>query len=797
MAAARATARRLVFGPVGAGWVHGRLGLVRNALRGFIRAVPRVPGILWLALLELLTPCVVVLLAPLFYWRILTPNRLDVATFPIGDFTDLNYPFRRWVAQQLALGEEPFWNPYMSAGHSAIGDIQFRALYLPDTLVAQYSDGAFSVRLLEMDIIGHVAMGSLFTYLLARRLTRSRIGGLVSAIVFGFGGYLSGFPIQQANLLDASVWLPLILLCIDIGADFNLVTAFVAGAVALSFSALAGHPQTLFYVGLASGLYLIFKGWNRGQVRLAALPGLPVHFVGGIALAASALVPAYFHLGQTDRTDVSYAFSSTGFALHEALGLVLPVGFGGTPLYNGIFTLLLVAVGLGSSTRRTNKVFWAGLAVLSLMLSFGGNTFLQPISYLLLGSLKFRQYERSVFLVDLAIAVLAGYGAAELTSARDLRLGWLRRGALWAIAAVLGFSLFAAVQYAGASGDAQPRLLALLDRALFTAIVLGVGAAILFTRERRALRPTVAGLLAALLVGLDLFSTNWQNNLRPGDPEQISAPSPIAEYLESYTTGLYRVASEGLLPGDGNAGSLYHLQDVVGNTPLETRDYAEFTQKVPEVARWQILGVRYVVTQRKIDDPRLHLLRQDGPRNLYELDEKVRLPRAYVVNQTIYAPDHQIALELLKDADLRRTAIVEGAGPVLDGKPDDHSKVQITAYDADGLSLKASLAAPGLLVIGDVDYPGWQAEVDGRPSPIVRTDGIVRGVPLPPGEHVVSMQFVPPGLADGRRLSARAQTLLLYVVEAEIALRVAWAAWRLALRIPWKRIRVLRRRHAA
>ncbi len=676
----------------------------------------------------------------------------------------------------------------MSAGHSAIGDIQFRVLYPPDTWIAQYSGGAFSVRLLEMDIIGHVALASLFTYLLARRLTRSRIGGLVSAIVFSFGGYLAGFPIQQANLLDASVWLPLVLLCIDVGADFNLVTAFVAGAIALSFSALAGHPQTLFYVSLASGSYLLFKGWNQGKIRVAALPGLPILLVGGIALAASALIPAYFHLGQTDRTEVSYAFSSTGFTLHEILGLVLPVGFGGTPLYNGVFTLLLVAVGLGSSRRRANKVFWAILAVLSLMLSFGGNTFLQPISYLLLGSLKFRQYERTVFLVDLSIAVLAGYGAAALAGAHDLRLGWLRRGALWASAAVLGLGIFAAGQYVAASGDAQARLASLLDRAVFVALILGVGAAILFSRERRALRPPIAGLLAALLVSLDLFSTNWQNNLRPGDPDQILAPTPIAEYLESYTTGLYRVASEGLLPGDGNAGSLFRLQDVVGNTPLETRDYADFTQKVPEVARWQTLGVRYVVTQRKIDDPRLHLLRQDGPRNLYELDAKVRLPRAYIVNQTIYAPDHEIALDLVKDADLRRTAIVEGDGPVLDGKADDRSRVQITSYDANSLSLKASLAAPGLLVVGDVDYPGWQAEVDGRPVPIVRTDGIVRGIPLSPGEHVVSMQFVPPGLADGRRVSALAQAYLLYIVEAEISLRIAWVVLRLARRLPWKRL---------
>lgn len=769
-----------------------RLGGLRGRLQHIAR---RVPIALWQAGLELLTPCVSVLLAPLFYWRILTPDPLDAATFPTGDFTDLNYPFRRWVAEQLARGEDPYWDPFMSGGHSAIGDIQFRILYPPDTWLAQLGGASFPVRLLEMEIVGHVAAACLFTYLLVRRLSGSRIGGLASAIVFAFGGYLSGFPIQQANLLDASVWLPLILLCIDVGAEYGVVSAFVAGAVGLSLAALAGHPQTLAYVGLASGLYLLYKSWGHGRIRWTTIVGLPILFVGGLALAAEALIPAYLHLQLTDRTNVSYAFSSTGFALHEALGLVLPSGFGGTPLYNGIFTLLLVAVGLSTPTRRSNKLFWAGLAVLSLILSFGGNTFLQQISYLLLGPLKFRQYERSVFLVDLCVAVLAGYGAAELSHARDLALGWLRRVSIGAVSAIVGFGVLAAVQYAGAAGDTQSRLLSLLDRAVFSGLILSLGVALLLTRQRRVLRPAVAGLFAVLLIWLDLFSTNWQNNLQPGDPDRLVASSPIADYLENYTSGLYRIASEGLLPGDGNAGSLFRLQDVVGNTPLETRDYADFTAKVPELVRWQVLGVRYVVTTRKIDDPRLHLLRQDGQKYLYELDEKVRLPRAYVVEQTIYAPDHEVALDLLKSIDLRRMAVVEDPHLTLNATTTSPSAVQITAYGSNSLSLTAKLSVPGLLVLGDVDYPGWQAEVDGRPASIVRTNGIVRGVPLQPGQHTVHFQFVPPGRAEGQRLSTLGRTVLLDIVAAEVILRALWAGFRLARQVQGKaRFRVTARR---
>ncbi len=759
-----------------------------HLLRRAGRLLGQVGRILWIGFLEALSPIIAVLLAPLFYWRVLTPDPSDAATFPVGDFTDLNYPYRKWVAEELARGQNPWWNPFVSAGHSAIGDVQFRIFYPIDTWLASYVGAGFNFRTLEIDVVGHVALAVFFTYLLARRLTRSRTGALVAAVVFGFGGYLSGFPVQQVNVLEASVWLPLILLAVDVGADLNLVAGFVVAGAGLALSALAGHPQTLFYVCLATGLYVLFKGWNQGRIRWAAIPGLPIVFLGGIGLAAAALIPAYLHLGLTDRTDVTFSFSSTGFALHEALGLVLPVQFGGTPLYCGIFTLLLVALALGSARARSNKLFWLGLAVLSLVLSFGGGTFLQSGVYLLLGSFKFRQYERIVFLFSLSIAILAGYGAAEIASRRDLNVRWLRRATLWGLAGLGAFGLLCTVQSVSASGDAQNRLMSLVDRSAFTAIVLALGAAIVFARERRALQPWCAGLLTVTLVCLDLFSTNWQSNLRSGPPDQLLAPTPIADYLNNYTFGLYRIASEGLLPGDGNAGSLFRLQDIVGNSPLETKNYADFTRQVPEVTRWQVLDVRFVITKRKIDDPRLHLLRQDGDQNLYRVDSKIYLPRAFVVHQTVFAPDHQTALDLMSNIDPSRVAVVEGQDPSLESSQPDRSTVYVVDYQADRLDLTADLTTPGLLVVSEIDYPGWQAFVDGRPAPIIRADGIVRSLSLPAGFHRVQFSFTPPGLRDGQSIAASTEQLLVDLVAFEIFARLVWLGWSLYRRSSRRRI---------
>ena len=49
----------------------------------------------------------------------------------------------------------------------------------------------------------------------------------------------------------------------------------------------------------------------------------------------------------------------------------------------------------------------------------------------------------------------------------------------------------------------------------------------------------------------------------------------------------------------------------------------------------------------------------------------------------------------------------------------------------------------GLLVLSDVNYPGWQATLDGEAAPIVPANYLFRGVFVPAGEHVVTFRYAP------------------------------------------------------
>ena len=57
--------------------------------------------------------------------------------------------------------------------------------------------------------------------------------------------------------------------------------------------------------------------------------------------------------------------------------------------------------------------------------------------------------------------------------------------------------------------------------------------------------------------------------------------------------------------------------------------------------------------------------------------------------------------------------------------------------------LSVATDRPGLLVLHDLYYPGWEATVDGKATPVLRANLLFRGVEVPAGEHRVEFTFRP------------------------------------------------------
>lgn len=69
---------------------------------------------------------------------------------------------------------------------------------------------------------------------------------------------------------------------------------------------------------------------------------------------------------------------------------------------------------------------------------------------------------------------------------------------------------------------------------------------------------------------------------------------------------------------------------------------------------------------------------------------------------------------------------------------------EIKTYTDREVIIEVSADVDALLVLADLDYPGWRATVNGEPADILTVDGVFRGVLLGPGTHRVRMTYALP-----------------------------------------------------
>jgi hypothetical protein len=165
--------------------------------------------------------------------------------------------------------------------------------------------------------------------------------------------------------------------------------------------------------------------------------------------------------------------------------------------------------------------------------------------------------------------------------------------------------------------------------------------------------------------------------------------------------------------------------------------------------------------------------RRYGDENGVVLENHDALPPAWLVPRTrqlapseILTAAHDGVLPDGTPFDPRAEALVEDQPGRDFGVADPLAEVRVESRTPLALALRTRAAAPAFLVLSEVDYPGWEARVDGEPVALVRTNYVLRGLPLPAGEHRVDLRYAPRPVWNGGLLSLAA------------ALVVAIAAWR-------------------
>ncbi len=747
---------------------------------------------------------------------------LGVERLPNSDLSGQFHAFGLFQAREIAAGHLPTWSPGSYGGVPFAADTQAAVFYPIRWLTILFTlPSGFSFYALELEGLLHIWLSGVFAYVLAFEISRDRLAefevgpdgrmrelagfspaqwaGLIAAVAFGLGGYLTSYPLLQLAVLESVAWLPLILFLLrrSVRPDEAAATgrsrqipALLAAGIILGISALAGHPQTFLHVAYLAAVYYLFLTW-QAHWRWTWVFGLGA-MVSAVALgvALASFLPAIRFLPLTVRNDVSYDFVAKGFPLLHYMQLLLPGPLSlWLPQYSGLVTVFLFVIAWfgrhqwPERLQRSETYFWFGVVLVGAWLSLGNKGILFELVYTVVpGFSLFRQQERLVSLVSLGVAVLAAQGMALWLQAETQRRGlWLRRTITVLAAGLLlvGFMLLLSRTVSG-----QNDWITLWGRQW---LIVAIIAAILWPRrgDPNLKRDQWRSLTLLLLLYLDLFLP-----VRTAMDLQQESPSvfwPELAWMQPLTNEeLARVDAQNLF--HANFGEAYGLQDIKGISPLKPQ-FTEDFEKLPRPLRWRLLNVKHVLAKEPIEEGLVQVAKiTESVLPGEELDAFVyrfedALPRAWMAYEPIQSDSAGQALAIVGQAGFDPAAQVvltnvDGVDLESVVSPGRVPQVDVQRQNGSALLVSVETETPGVLVLSEWTLPGWQATMDGIRVPLLTADYALLGVLVPSGAHEIRLSYVSTDVTVG---------LLILLLTLTITAVVAWR-WRpvIPTRLPQK-----------
>ncbi len=123
----------------------------------------------------------------------------------------------------------------------------------------------------------------------------------------------------------------------------------------------------------------------------------------------------------------------------------------------------------------------------------------------------------------------------------------------------------------------------------------------------------------------------------------------------------------------------------------------------------------------------------------------------------------------------KKTAVIRakfqsGFGNYAFGK-DSAAYVKLDKYGLDELSFVSANSKDGLAVFSDIYYEkGWKAYVDGKETPIMRADYVLRAIKVPAGQHKIEFKFHPDSYYSTKPLAIGSSVLILILCLGALAM---------------------------
>jgi hypothetical protein len=261
------------------------------------------------------------------------------------------------------------------------------------------------------------------------------------------------------------------------------------------------------------------------------------------------------------------------------------------------------------------------------------------------------------------------------------------------------------------------------------------------------------GLAAALIALLffDLAATGAYTDISESDPTLGYQHPEIAQFLRS-DPEFFRIDTRTGIEQfwQPDAAALLGFQDVGGiANPLGLRSWQEFWESSGgrQTRLYDMLNVKYVIVQDGTPLPEGKFeLAFDAPGELAVFRNKEALPRVWLVNQARFGQTPDLAYQTMPIG-FDPTALVLIDAPALyeENAPGNAAagSVTIEHNGSSEMILRVQATSAAYLVLSELWYPGWQANINGKRVEVYRANGALRALALPAGESQVRLWFAP------------------------------------------------------
>jgi hypothetical protein len=657
-------------------------------------------------------------------------------------------------------GSIPWWNLNILSGAPFAADPLAGIWYLPTWLAVILPENfGFNLYLWL-----HLAWAGWGMYRLLHAEKLDRVAAVIGAVAFsGLPKLIGHLGLGHVSLVAAVSWTPWAVLTAG-----SMTSSVLRGQSILRWAALNGVVLGIIFIAdprWVPVLFLMHLAYSvhklaHSQIAWDDEPIIPLKWLNlaygygviGLFFAGIASIlglPLLQFLRLSTRANLGISDNQVlSLPLARLIQLLFPEtgGWAEWMLFSGVIVLGLAI--LGVCFKRRSTYFWAGVGVVSIILSLG--TFTPLYSWLLKiipGLNLIRVPARFLFCTGFALAILAAYGTDSLikfdkniSTSRALNLGLIAFGALGLF--LLAGSLFAIGRNAIVGSPS------FLYIGVGSNILAGMAFWLLRTDHSKQLAALI--LLAVVIGELAVFNASLLE-VRPmsgAAAEQREILKLVQDLPESgrilslnYNFPQHQAAEYGLEMADGvNPLQLAVYWNLMSSgLGFSSEEYSVTLPPFPDgdtSRAWKgsidpeilsELSIRYLVSAVELDLPGFIFQGRTGKSWLYENPQS-----------------HSWAWIQSNELDPLATAPVRS----ITRTP---NRILLTAE------------GPGTLVLSEVVYPAWHARVDGLKQELIAWGGVLRAVQLGDGEHQVEFVYRPSFELAGIVLHILSLTLFVFI----------------------------------